>query len=230
MQTPAEKYLIDKVVELSKEKGGDFSNLQMLNVGAGKSLVLEKGIQAGLNSTEFTFDRMDVIDCQVDHPGAGECFIASAESMPAIESGKYEVAYANYVLEHVEKLDAAASEIARVLKSDGYFITSLPNPRAPEFVLSKYTPTKFHQAIKGEGEGSHAHETHYAYKNIKEFVTVFEKYFTTVEVKLWSFTYGYLHRFPVIKYISKAYDATVNFLRIKPLMGNVCLIFKKTST
>ncbi|MFZ2193476.1 MAG: class I SAM-dependent methyltransferase [Candidatus Moraniibacteriota bacterium] len=225
MQTPAEKYLIKKVSEILKENNSQYDS-KILNIGAGKSVVLEDSILK-IVGNKFVCDRMDIADCYGKHPNADRCFIVSVESMPEIKSSQYDLAFANYVLEHVASLDRAVAEIYRILKPGGYFITSLPNTSAPEFILSKYTPIKFHQFIKGKGEGSHAHETQYAYKNIKEFVLIFEKYFSTVEIKYWSNTLGYLYRFPVINIISKIYDKAVNYLNIKMLMGNVCVVFKK---
>ncbi|MDX9855587.1 MAG: methyltransferase domain-containing protein [Candidatus Moranbacteria bacterium] len=226
MQTPAEKYLIKKVVELLKQSDKKNSPTKILNVGAGKSIVIEKSIHNGFGN-DFVCDRVDVIDCQASHPVIEKCFTASVESMPEIKSNDYQIGFANYVFEHISDLNRAASEVARVIKPSGFFITSLPNPSAPEFILSKYTPTKFHQIIKGDGEGGHAHETHYAYKNIKEFITTFEKYFSAVEIKYWSNTLGYLYRFPIVNIISKIYDKVVNYFNIKMLMGNVCIVFKK---
>ncbi|MDO8669720.1 MAG: class I SAM-dependent methyltransferase [Candidatus Buchananbacteria bacterium] len=225
MQTPAEKYLIKKVAQILMQSN-NLENARILNVGAGESIVLESSILS-IVGNKFICDRMDVTDCRVKHPNTGECFIASVESMPEIKSNQYELAFANYVLEHVADLGKAAAEIHRVLKPSGYFITSLPNISAPEFILSKYTPTKFHQFIKGEGEGRHAYETQYAFKNIKGFIKVFEKYFSVVEIRYWSNTLGYLYRFPVISIISKVYDKIINYLNIKMLMGNVCIVFKK---
>ena len=225
MQTPAEKYLIQKVAQMIKESYG-LDSTKILNIGAGKSIVIEKSILDIIGS-RFICDRMDVTDCNVEYKNVGECFVASVESMPEIKSNQYDIAFANYVLEHVHDLDKAASEICRVLKPSAYFITSLPNPSAPEFILSKYTPTKFHQIIKGKGEGMYAHETEYAYKDIKQFISIFEKYFSCVEIKCWSNTLGYLYKFPVINIFSKIYDKVIDYLHIKMLMGNVCIVFKK---
>lgn len=226
MQTPAEKYLIKKVIKFLENIYDHTGHVKILNVGAGKSIVLEKSIQ-NVFGKEFICDRVDVVDCYAQHPVIGECFVASAESMPEVKSAEYDLAFANYVFEHIADLNASAQEVARILKLSGYFMVSLPNPSAPEFILSKYTPIGFHQFIRGKGEGSHAYETHYAYKNIKEFITIFEKYFSVSELKYWSNTFGYLYKFPAIGIISRIYDKIVNFLNIKFLMGNVCIVFKK---
>lgn len=226
MQTPAEKHLIEKVVELLKEGHQGLGLPKILNVGAGKSIVLEKKIQEGYGK-QCIFDRLDVTDCSVNDPIAGKCVTASVESMPEIKSEEVQIVFANYVFEHVGDLRKASSEVARVLAPSGYFIVSLPNPTAPEFILSKYTSTSFHQMIKGGGEGHHAHETQYAYRSIEEFIEIFGKYFSVLEINYWSNTCGYLYRFPVINIMSHLYDRIINVFNIKSLMGNVCIVFKK---
>lgn len=225
MQTPAEKYLIQKVAQILENNTKDaFSRI--LNIGAGKSIILENNI-ASLTNNSFICDRMDIVDCFAKHSTIDKCFTTSIETMPSIKSNQYDIAFANYVFEHVANLNKAAAEIARVLKPSGYIIISLPNLSAPEFILSKYTPTKFHQFIKGGGKGAHAHETKYAYKNTKDFILIFEKYFSIIEIRYWSNTFGYLYRFPIINIFSKIYDKLVNYFNIKILMGNICIVFKK---
>lgn len=231
MQTPAEKYLIEHVRNVlndtASRRHGSGGDVRILNIGAGKSTVIENSIQNG-SSAQFICDRVDVSDCSVQHPRAGEYFVASVESMPRVPSARYDIAFANYVFEHVSDLSAAAAEVHRVLKPNGLFVTTLPNTSAPEFRLSKHTHTAFHQLLKGGGEGHHAHETHYAYRSIQEFVTIFNQHgFTTVEIRYWSHTFGYLYRFPVLCHLSRFYDAVINRLRAKHFMGNVCIIFKK---
>lgn len=226
MQTPAEIFLIEKVAELLEKNKLGSAEFRILNIGAAKSVVIEKTVQAK-SGKKFICDRVDVDDCRVQAPFVGDCFTASVEDMALIKSNSYDLVFANYVFEHITNLGKAAKEVARVLKPGGAFVVSLPNPKAPEFILSKYTPNKFHQVIKGEGEGSHAYETYYAYKNVEEFIKFFKKYFSEVEESYWSSTYSYLYKFPVINSISKIYDKLVDSLNIKFLMGNVCLVFKK---
>ncbi len=225
MQTPAEKKLISVISHFLYIRPHT-EPTHLIDIGAGKSLVIEKSLLAERGPV-FICDRTDVHDPTVSAPYIKHCYTVPVEAMPTVPSLTYDAAFSNYVLEHVEKLPEAAAEIARILKPGGLFVTSLPNPTAPEFVLSKYTPTWFHQAIKGEGEGHHAHETHYAYKNIDEFITVFSHHFSLVEVTYFANTLGYLYRFPVLKTLSRWYDAFLNHLGNKRLLGNVCLAFKK---
>jgi SAM-dependent methyltransferase len=225
MQTPAEQFLIAEIIK--KVSTPSFSSLnvaRLINIGANKSVVVEDAlVQAG---KFFDCDRVDVEDCSVFHAHVKHNFVASVELMPAVPSSSYDVAFANYVLEHVADISAAAKEIHRVLRVGGYFIVSTPNPTAPEFMLAKFTPHAFHQAVKGK---EHAHETEYAYKNIMDLQHIFEQSGFVLESAFFrSFTYGYLNRFWIIGYMSKLYDACVNFLNFRFLMGNVALVFKKS--
>ena len=221
MQTPAERYLIQKITDiLNADNDSDLKRI--LNIGAGKSLVIESSLIDA--SHKFICDRIDIIDCTVKHPSIGKCFIASVEAMPELESESYLLAFGNYTLEHVLDLDKASKEISRVLKPDGFLILSLPNPSAPEFILSKHTPLWFHRFFRGRD----VYHTYYAYKNIQNLVNVLiANGFTVVEIKYFSFILGYLYRFPIIDLIGNAYDNIVDYLNLKNLMGNVCLVVKK---
>lgn len=226
MQTPAERCLIKEVINVLPRF--DRKKLStILNIGAGKSTVIENAISQEV--PKFICDRVDIESHRVKHPSVRNEYQASVESMPRVPSNTYSAAFANYVLEHVPEIDRAAKEIHRVLKDDGQFIASIPNPRAPEFFISRVTPKWFHQRVKGKGKGKEAFKTYYAYKNIRTLNKIFKRAgFKTVNVKYFSFVRGYLYRFPILNTLSRIYDAILNTLRIKPLMGHVCLVYRKT--
>jgi len=223
MQTPGEVYLIQQIIVYLKK----YNNSKIINVGAGISTLIEEEITNN-KEYEFSCDRIDINDCSTKHPSVNKCYISSAENMSQLKSNQYNLAFSNYVLEHIPNLAKAAKEIGRILKKDGVYIASISNPSAPEFRLAKYTPLAFHQMIKGKGKGSEAYETYYNYKNIKKLINIFENNgFKNIKAKYYSFTYGYLYRFPVIRCIGRAYDYLINKLHLKSWQGNVCLIFKK---
>lgn len=224
IQTPAEKFLIAEVANAVKNSARP---CVAINIGAGDSVVMENGIQK-LTSAPFVSDRLDVFKENITHPTTRKSFVESVEDMKEVPAGEYDVALANYVLEHVPNIPAAAKEIWRVLKPGGVFVLSSPNPQAPEFVLSKYTPLWLHQFIKGPGHDHHAHETRYAYPSIKSLEEQFKQAgLETVNEKFYPFTFGYLYRFPVIRSLSRAYDALIRLFGIKRLMGNVGITFRK---
>ena len=101
---------------------------------------------AGIN---FTCDRLDIEDCTVDAYFVGTTYIQSVADMSEIPESTYDFAFSNYILEHVINPDGAAAEIFRVLKPNGYYITSMPNPAAPEYILARHTGFAFHRFIRG---------------------------------------------------------------------------------
>ena len=223
MQTPAERRLIDRTARYLEALAGD---CLVLNIGAGSSAVIEDSLST--MGARFICDRLDVDDCRVLHPAVRDCHVASVESMP-LPDGAYKIAFANYVIEHVGDVPAAAREIARVLQPGGRFIVSAPNPRAPEFMLSRFTPLWFHRYIRETNEPGHgAHETHYAYESVDHLARIFRQSgLHMVNAAYYANTHSYLNHIPLIDLASRAYDAFVGGLNLRFLMGNVCLTFKK---
>lgn len=223
MQTPAERQLIDVISQVLEAKGRVF---RILNLGAAKSTVIEDALRN--EGAEFSCDRTDVQDCRVQGKNVGRCYVCPAEDMREIGDGEYDLVFANYVMEHIPDVSKAAGEISRVLKSDSLFVATLANPSAPEFRLSGHTPTWFHQWVKGKGEGKEAYDVHYDYRNIRDLERKFSKRgFRLVDKKYFPFTYGYLYRFPILKYLSRAYDSLVGALGITNMMGQVCITWRK---
>lgn len=226
MQTPAERFLIEQTISFLKDKSIVGQPSQIINIGAGKSFVIEDNLAAA--GLDFVSDRADIYECNMDNPRAGRRFVCSADKMPEVASHAYEMAFSNYVLEHVANLPEAAKEIYRVIKPGGIFTVSTPNPQAPEFFISRHTPLFFHQLIKGKGKFAEAYETFYAYKNIGELINIFTAAgFKVKEVKYYPFTIGYLFRFPIISIFSRLYDKIISLLSVKALMGQVGIVFEK---
>ncbi|MBD3251265.1 methyltransferase domain-containing protein [Candidatus Uhrbacteria bacterium] len=227
MQTPAERCLIQNVIASLPFSKRNKMLSTLLNVGAGRSTILETAIATAV--PRFTCDRIDVEQHRIKHPNVRNMYHASVESMPAVPSKTYDVVFSNYVFEHVPDVEAAIQEIARVLKQDGTCILTIPNPNAPEFFISKWTPHHFHQWVKGSGEGQEAFPTFYAYRSIRNLTRLFEAHgFILKSDQRFAFVYGYLYRFPILNVIGKAYDGLLSLLRLKPLMGHVCLTYQKT--
>jgi SAM-dependent methyltransferase len=228
MQTPAERHLIGKILAFLVNGKFDGTPL-LLNIGAAKSLVIEKALFK--DYPDFICDRIDVQNCEVVHPVVGNSFVASVESMPMLASDRYDACFSNFVFEHVEHIDDAAQEVSRILRPGGTFVFSIPNPKAPEFFLSRYTPLWFHQLIKGKGEGMDAYETHYAFNGPRELISLFEKNGFALEgLKFFPFTYGYLYRFPILATLSKLYDRLIEKSGNDDLMGNVCVTLRKSTS
>ncbi len=223
MQTPAEILLIQQLVQALRRMIGQGKDpLRILHIGAGMSLVIERSLHQA--NCEFVCDRLDVEPCRVKDPAVDQCLTASVEKMDSVDSERYDLAFANYLLEHVPRVDLAATEIWRVLKPGGRFFATVPNPRAPEFVLSSRTPLWFHRLVRGK----HAWETVYAFRSSQDLLQLFENAgFQTLAVRHFGFIEQYLFRFPVLRWLGKLYDLAVNNLGIERLMGNVFVMFDK---
>jgi len=222
MQTPAERHLIRQISEfLCRDRDAEEACL-ILNIGAGRSTTIEQSLaEAGCR---FICDRIDVEDCAAQFPNAGSAWQCPVEKMTPLESGRYAAAFANYVLEHVGDLKAAASEIFRVLEPGGLFTTSVPNLTAPEFLIARNAPARLQRAMT-QGKGF---ETTYSWQTIGDLTKVFEEAgFIVEDTAYWAFTEGYLWRYPVINLLSRLYDKTVSKFGFKHMMGNVCITLRK---
>ncbi|MBE7445020.1 MAG: methyltransferase domain-containing protein [Planctomycetia bacterium] len=136
MQTPAEKYIIETLKSYLCEHYKKDSELPIiLNIGAGRNVVIEN--QLVNSGCTFVCDRADIDNFQISNDYMGNCHLCSVESMHPIKSREYNAAFSNYLLEHVRDLNKVASEIYRILKNRGIYVTSVPNPTAPEFILAK---------------------------------------------------------------------------------------------
>jgi len=222
MQTEAEKYLIKLLKQILARSN---KALRLISLGAAKSAVIENELFK--ERTDFICDRADIEDCDISEDFVKRSYICSIEDMVPIENELYDLAFANFVLEHVEHPDKAAKEMARIIKPGGEVVISLSNPRALEFKLAKATPTWFHQLLRQEGHDE-AYPVKYAYKNVKNFIFLMtlagwelkeEKYFPA--------TYSYLHRFPLINFISRGYDKLIEKKGWENLMGHAVLSFRK---
>jgi SAM-dependent methyltransferase len=147
--------------------------------------------------------------------------------MTPVPSAAYDVAFSNYLLEHVRDVAAAAAELSRVLKPGGCFVTSVPNPTAPEFVLARWTPLWFHRLLLRRPVG----EKHYSFRSIGHLRAIFERAgFRVRDVWHYSSTEDYLQRIRGLRVVARAYDRALMGLGAKRLLGNVCLVFDKPPT
>jgi SAM-dependent methyltransferase len=226
VQTPAEKKLVGHLEKaLSRPPVADAPPARVLALGAGRSLSIEDQLtERGLS---FVSDRVDVEDCRIQDPRVGRCWIASIEDMPDVPDAAYDLAFANYVFEHVVSPEAAAREVFRVLRPGGLFVATIPNPRAPEFRVAALTPTWFHRWVRGEN----AWDTEYSYGDVDRFVALFRTAgLENLNVDRFSFIEGYLGRFPVVGQLARLYDRGAERISRDTLRGNVCAVFRKTGT
>lgn len=222
MQTPAERYLVERLAALLASRHPGAAPQTILNVGAGQSVSIEKQLSDA--GCEYICDRIDVEDCAVGYPSVRNCWHGSIDEMTPVPSGDYAAVFANYVIEHIEDVDEAAREVFRALSPGGLFIATLPNTSAPEFLISKYTPLWFHKLIRR----GHGWETQYAYRGISALIgTLSTAGFIVEPEKRWAFVQGYLCNYPLAGSLGRLYDKLVSRCRCERLMGNICLVARK---
>lgn len=221
--TPAYVYLLNTLKEFLKAFQSDNdAKPVLLNIGAGTSNLIE--LRLSETGVGFECDRIDIEKAGVSGYGIRNVYQCSVEDMRVLESAQYDAAFANYVLEHVPEIDKAASEIFRVLKPGGLFVTSVPNPTAPEMLISRMTPLWIHKMIAGRN----AFETHYSFNNIDSLCRTFERCgFARRDVYYRSYLYGYVERFPLINKIASLYDWILNRIGTEKCLDYVCVVVKK---
>lgn len=227
MPTPAEENLVDILGNYLIQQKNKNQVSKIINLGAGKSIRIEKFlIEKGC---KFICDRVDTIDSQTDGEFVGKCYISSIECMTEIPLNRYTAGFSNYVLEHIQDLNSAAFEIYRILKPGGVFLSTIPNPGAPEFWLSKRTPVSFHRWIRFLLRGTKdGYEVYYSYKNLKHLIKIFESAgFICIDIKCFSFIEIYFRKSFILLYIARLYDRFIRLLKLKYFMGSAIVVFKK---
>jgi SAM-dependent methyltransferase len=222
MQTPAERYMVERLAWLLGMRKADSNAPRILNAGAGQSVSIERQLTQG--GSRYVCDRLDIEDCGATIPEVGECWRCSISDMQPVSSEHYVAVFSNYVLEHVEEIRKASAEVYRVLIPGGVFLATVPNTSALEFVVARHTPLWLHRLVRG-GRGW---ETQYAYSGIPELLKIFvDNGFTVVEERRWPHVTGYLSRFPVLGALGRLYDKTVETCACTRLMGDVCISLRR---
>lgn len=219
----AEDALVGLVAKEVADINGEGREALLINLGAGPSAVLEKRLAAAVGD-RFYVDRVDVKLCRVEHPRVGLQWQESIVSMPAVGDRHYDIAFANWVLEHVDDVGSAIQEVARILKPGGLVVLTLPNPHAPEFRLAAHAPRWLQRAFQPDG-----FETHYAYGSISHVREYLEGAEMRIERSLCAPTVGaYLSRLPWwVSWLGGAYDQLVVRLAATQLCGAVVLAARK---
>lgn len=215
--------LVDLVAREVAAVNGEGRQPLLINLGAGSGAHVELRIAAAAGD-QFCVDRVDVKLVKVEHPRVGQQWEGSIVRMPGIPNQHYDIAFANWVLEHVDDAGSAIREVARILKPGGLMVVTIPNPRAPEFRFAAHTPQWVHRVFKPGG-----FETHYAYDSIPRFREYLEGSGMRIERGMCAPVVGaYLSRLPWwVSWMGCVYDQLVVQLAIVPLCGAVVLTARR---
>lgn len=217
----AERLLVKELDDLLSRAPSD-TRLRLLDVGAGHSLTVARQLRH-LRLPDL-IDRIDIEATHVEHRNLGRTWQGSVECMPEVPSSEYDAVFANFVLEHVRDLRSAASEIRRVLKPGGMFVTTVPNTAAPEFLLARHTPVALHQLVRR----GRAWETAYSYRSVADLVRIFAEAGLTPRTCAFFPVVGrYLAGYPVLGTVGALWDRMVCASGIKELMGEVCVVLTR---
>ena len=101
-------------------------------------------------------DRCEVVGLDPD-PSVAERFhstfvLGTAEQLP-FEADSFDLVVSEYVLEHVERPEAAFAEVGRVLKPGGHVIALTPNRYSYKSLAAALTPHVLHQWLNKQLRG-----------------------------------------------------------------------------
>jgi len=149
--------------------------VHVLEAGSGR----RPGVETTLShlapdlAASVVVDRVDIVDPVLTHPMIRHCWQYSVEDMPAVPCGNYDFVVAQWLLEHVKDVAAAAREFARVLHPGGWLCAAVPNPSAPEFVFARLTPHGLHRLLVGGATAPTP--TYYTFHSIGDLVSVLRR-------------------------------------------------------
>ena len=155
---------------------------------------------------------------------------ASVYRLP-FQSGSFDVISANMVLEHLEHPEAALAEIGRVLKPGGAFVFVTPsvnNPviRVASLILNSNARRQVASMVERR-DLQHIFPTFYRANEAALLRSLAEPGGMRVERLDTFFTWPFLHRFPVLRHVERAYIEALRTIAGNRLGTNLLGIFRK---
>lgn len=176
---------------------------------------------------------IDISEEVLSNSTLDEAYQCCVTNMP-FEDNQFDLAYADYLLEHLSDPAKAAKEIYRVLKPDGVFIIRTPNLWHYTGLISRLTPYGFHIFLREKLQGKHEEDTfrtYYRCNTRRKIKQVFEKAgFTTEKLDMIEKEPSYMMRWSWTFMVGLSYERLVNSTKwLEGFRANMFTIFRKTN-
>ncbi len=198
----------------------------VLNVGAGPT--------SGNNTKSLKGEVQKVVGADIDpvvldNKDMDESFLIENDTLP-FPNNTFDMAWADYVLEHIETPVVFLSEVYRVLKPGASFFFRTPNRYHYVSLIGQMTPHVFHMFVANKVVGNLSGATHkpfptYYRLNSKKGVIKHSKSagFQLIELRFIEAEPSYLMVHPIPFLVGVMYERTVN--RFEGLSGIRANIF-----
>ena len=198
------------------------NGMRLLHIGCGHDL---SGITRHYGDKCAVFGVDLDLDAIRHYPG--EAWYADAGALP-FQGNTFDVAFSEYVLEHLADPKAVFSEIARVLCSGGRFISVAPNFWSYKSLAAHATPHWFHQVAVKTLRRDTARQSEDVYPTLFKANTgrALKQLASECDLELESLAYAdngptWFQRIPGLFELGRVYHTA---LRAKPLAGLRCNI------
>jgi SAM-dependent methyltransferase len=201
----------------------------VLEIGCGRAaptLLELKGRARALIGIDL--EEFSVADPEITLLNADVC------QMSAVADESVDLAYSRGVMEHIEDVEAAYSEISRVLSPEGMYIFLTPNAWDLASILARIIPNRFHARIVGMTEGRGEQDVFPTYYRSNTFRTI-TKLAEANHLSMVSFEYlgqypGYFAFSPMLFGIGCRYEKFLeNSPRLHFLKGWILCVLSKQS-
>lgn len=202
------------------------NELKILDIGAGK--ISQHNYRGRVQQVVG----IDICQEVLVNPNLDKAYQCCVTKIP-FEDNSFDLAYADYLLEHLLDPTKAAYEIYRVLKPTAVLIIRTPNLWHYACSISRITPHRLHTVLRKKLQGKHEEDTfktYYRCNTRHRIKQVFEKagfileYLEMVEKEP-----SYLMKYRWSFIIGLLYERLVNKTNLfEGLRANIFTVFKKT--
>jgi len=201
------------------------------------TVLLDAG--AGLGD-KFRYDYKDItrrvvgVDLEEgvrENPNLDEAYVADLSDLP-FDDATFDVVISRCVLEHVHDIDAALTELRRVLRQGGHLVFRVPNRFHYAMLAARLSPYRFHRWFN-EHRGFGGSDTFPTFYRANDRVTLRRlaetNGFRVRELDLFEIKPAYLVFHPLAYLVGIGYERMVNrFDRLQDLRGNIIGVFEST--